>query len=230
MYPEPEAVGNGGTSAPSEEKTGQETPKEDFSFDVSGAVEEEEPSPDELPSEEPAGEYKLELGELPPEAAPYVEMFTAEARAAGIDASKASAFVRSFTEKMQVLEKEIEAKERADSVGSLKKEWGSAFESNYKKTQDFMQKLFTKARLSPEERAFFGNPTGFLLMNKLMGAIGNRSFVQGANIPAKSKQERINELIAQHAKINNSPNRDVVEMKNIRRKINEIAGVTLFSL
>lgn len=207
----------------------------DFTVDLTateGEPEAEEASAEtaetteEVDKGQETGEYKLDLSELDAEDMPYVDILTAQAQAAGLDAKSASTFIVGFTKELH----DYHAKLAAEEGQALKKEWGKDFAAKKKQTAQFMGNLFASAGLTEEESALFHNPAMYRVMRKVMGVMGERGGRAVASTPQKSmsKQERINMHVSELVKLNENPNENFAQIQSIKKQINAIAGITLY--
>ena len=204
----------------------------DFSLDASvdeGGGEEEQmkdASNEGEDVEQTETEYKLDLSELDSDDMPYVDILTEQAKAAGLKADQASKFIVGFTKELH----EYHAKLAAEEGQALKKEWGKEFKAKKEQTATFMNKLFSRAKLTDDEKALFANPAMFRVMRKFMGTMGEKVSSVGAGAPQKvmTVQEQINERVAKLVKLKDDPNGNFAEIVKLKAEINNIARVKLY--
>lgn len=180
----------------------------------------------EEPAPEQEQEYKLDLSELDAEDMPYADILTAQAKAAGLEADKASKFVVGFTKELH----DYHAKLALEESKALQKEWGKEFKAKKTQTADFMGKLFSKAGLTEEERAMFHNAPMYRVMRKIMGTMGEmKGAVAGAKVPEMTVKERRDMLIKEMVKLQGDTNGDHhARIQQIKDEINKTSPVRLF--
>ena len=179
------------------------------------------------PASESSEEYALNLEGLDAEDTPYKDIFTANAKNAGLPADAASKFVVGFTKAMN----ELHARQDLEAASELKKEWGKNYESIKGQTLAFMKQLFDKAGLTPEEKALFTNPRGVQIGRKLMSAMGSRKALASnlaPPVPNRSPQEQIDELVIEMVEKQARPDTNPREVEILKQKINKIAGQKLY--
>lgn len=202
----------------------------DFSLDVNTVEEEAEQveteSADSNESEPQEEEYKLDLADLDSEDMPYVDILTEQAKNAGLKADQASKFIVGFTKELH----DYHAKLAEQEGQALRKEWGKEFKAKKEQTVTFMNKLFTRAKLTQEEKALFANPAMFRVMRKFMGTMGEKGSSVGSSAPQKvmTVQEQINERVAKLVKLKEDPNANFTAIEKIKAEINNIAKVKLY--
>jgi hypothetical protein len=181
----------------------------------------------EAAKEEVEGEYTLDLSELAAEDMPYVEILTKHAKGAGIEAKKASEFIVGFTKSLHSFHAEQEEQQKQD----LRKEWGKSFKEKYTQTRNYMSRLFSKAKLTDEERAMFSNVAGYRVCHKFMAAMGEKGTYAGGRAKvqdSRSTQERIDAEVIKLCEMRANPNPNMPEIEAQKAKINKIAGMILY--
>lgn len=184
-------------------------------------------STEETAEQKEEGEYTLDLSELSAEDMPYVEILTKHAKGTGIEAKKASEFIVGFTKSLHSFHAEQEEQQKQD----LRKEWGKNFKEKYTQTRNYMSRLFSKAKLTDEERAMFSSPAGYRICNKFMSAMGEKGTYTGGRAKvqdARSTQERIDAEVIKLCEMRANPNPNMPEIEAQKAKINKIAGMILY--
>lgn len=220
MFPEPEATGS---PAPTEQQ--QNAPAPGGVYDIPETVPESAPETPTAQTETAPenAEYHLTLEGLDEQDAPYASIMTQAAKDAGLPADAASKFIMDFTKQVNALAEQ----EAQEDDTALRKEWGRHFENKFNQTRSFMAQKFNQAGLTENERKIFASPTGFRIWNKLMGTMSEKPAIMNQPVePAKSRQESINDYVDKMVTARAS--NDFAKTREYAKKINELAGATLF--
>lgn len=176
------------------------------------------PSEGDEPQE---GDYAFDLGENSGIPDFLHQGLGSIAQKAGIDASKASTFMR---EAMAHAKAEDQRLMKEDAA-KLKEELGDKFEPTIKATKSFMARAAKKAGLNAQDMALLASPRGIRLMNAIREQVSESSSIAGKGAPVMTNEQKIEAIMNDPEKFLALSDSTHPQHSNVNAELNRLYGI-----